>query len=384
MCSENNKEGKPLDKQNMPIGRIILYSLIGVVVLWALSFFLYCAIPDAEERGQFGDMFGAVNALFSGLAFAGLIITLILQRQELGLQREELEQTREELRNQRAEFEKENETLKYQRFENLFYNMLNLQQKIVEGLKYSYTEYENTRIPLAEGGVIKDKHEVRREVVGRDVFGFLFNSVPFTTEIKTGICACCGYREYLKYAGLSGYDNTTIPTYFDHYFRHLFQIVELVDDQGFNTDVSYKYVSLLRSTLSKYEMIWIYYYALQPENQKSKKLIEKYSFLEGIRWHLLALSVEAEHPYDGLWMIEEELEKDGFSHGDFEFYLTDNPQARDKYYLSAFWNNSEMSKGKKHLDRWRELVENKYTDLIINLKNRTTQNEKTEKKKSIK
>jgi len=368
---------KSKDKQTIPIGRIILYSLIGVIVLWALSFFLFYVIPDSGERGQFGDMFGAVNALFSGLAFAGLIITLILQRQELGLQREELEQTREELRNQRAEFEKENETLMYQRFENLFYNMLNLQQKIVEGLKYGYTEFEDTRIPWAEGGIIKDKHEVRREVVGRDVFGFLFNAVPFTAEIKTEICACCGYREYLKYAGLSGYDNTTIPTYFDHYFRHLFQILELVDDQGFNTDDSYKYVSLLRSTISRYEMIWIYYHALQPENRKYKELIEKYSFLEGIRWHLLALSVEAEHPYDGFWMIEENLEKDGFSRGDFEFYLTDNPHNLDKYYLTAFWNESEISKGKKHLARWREFVENKYTDLIIDLKNRTTQNKKT-------
>jgi hypothetical protein len=377
MCSENKEDRKPLDKQNMSIGRIICWSLIGVFVLWALTFFLFF-ISETEKRGQFGDMFGAVNALFSGLAFAGLIITLILQRQELGLQREELEQTREELKNQRTEFEKENETLKYQRFENLFYNMLNLQQKIVEGLKYSFTEFEDTTIPLAEGGIKKDKREVRREVVGRDVFSFLFNSVPFTAEIKSRYYACSGYREYLKYAGLSAYDNTTIPTYFDHYFRHLFQIVELVDNQDFNTDDSYKYVSLLRSTLSRYEMIWIYYHALQPENRKNKKLVEKYSFLEGIRWHLLALSVEAEHPYDSLWMIEEELEEDGFSDGDFEYYLTDNPNDCDKYYLSAFWSEIEMSKGKQHLDHWREKIENEYSDLIMDLKNKAAQNEKEE------
>lgn len=41
-------------------------------------------------RGQFGDMFGAVNALFSGFAFAGVIIAVILQRNELALQRREL------------------------------------------------------------------------------------------------------------------------------------------------------------------------------------------------------------------------------------------------------------------------------------------------------
>jgi hypothetical protein len=42
-------------------------------------------------------MFGGINALFAGLAFAGLIYTIYLQRDELRLQREELELTRIEL-----------------------------------------------------------------------------------------------------------------------------------------------------------------------------------------------------------------------------------------------------------------------------------------------
>jgi hypothetical protein len=50
------------------------------------------------DRGTFGDMFGAVNSLFSGLAFAGLIYAILLQQQELALQREELSLTRNELK----------------------------------------------------------------------------------------------------------------------------------------------------------------------------------------------------------------------------------------------------------------------------------------------
>ena len=53
-----------------------------------------------EQRGQFGDMFGALNTLFSGLAFAALAYTLHLQRTELALQRQELAQTRAELAKQ--------------------------------------------------------------------------------------------------------------------------------------------------------------------------------------------------------------------------------------------------------------------------------------------
>lgn len=42
-------------------------------------------------------MFGAINALFSGLALAGVVVAILLQRTELQLQREELKMTRTEL-----------------------------------------------------------------------------------------------------------------------------------------------------------------------------------------------------------------------------------------------------------------------------------------------
>lgn len=50
---------------------------------------LYCWTNG--RGGQFGDQFGAVNALFSGLAFAGLIITILQQRKGWYYQRKELE-----------------------------------------------------------------------------------------------------------------------------------------------------------------------------------------------------------------------------------------------------------------------------------------------------
>jgi hypothetical protein len=69
-----------------------------VLIQTALGVGVYLALPDWTSRGQFGDIFGVVNALFSGLAFAGLIYAILLQREDLSLQRNELEMTREELR----------------------------------------------------------------------------------------------------------------------------------------------------------------------------------------------------------------------------------------------------------------------------------------------
>lgn len=73
--------------------------LIAVVLAQIVYGFVIFRVfgSDMAVRGQFGDLFGAVNALFTGLAFAGVIYTILLQRHELELQRDELRLTREEL-----------------------------------------------------------------------------------------------------------------------------------------------------------------------------------------------------------------------------------------------------------------------------------------------
>lgn len=50
-----------------------------------------------EKFGTYGDAYGSLNTLFSGFAFAILIISLFMQRQELKEQRKELAAQREEI-----------------------------------------------------------------------------------------------------------------------------------------------------------------------------------------------------------------------------------------------------------------------------------------------
>lgn len=78
--------------------------IVLVVALWfGTSYLITLNLPSWTERGQFGDLFGAVNALFSGLAFAGLFYTIFLQRSELALQREELALQRLEMQGSREQ-----------------------------------------------------------------------------------------------------------------------------------------------------------------------------------------------------------------------------------------------------------------------------------------
>lgn len=72
--------------------------VIVIIVIWLINWIaIINYFDEPNERGTFGDMFGAINSLFSGIAMAGVIIAIIMQRRELELQREELKLTRTEL-----------------------------------------------------------------------------------------------------------------------------------------------------------------------------------------------------------------------------------------------------------------------------------------------
>ncbi len=354
---QTKESKKQQDEETKLIKRYAWIFGLAVFGIWSLTFLLFF-IGKMDARGQFGDMFGAVNALFSGLAFAGLIITLFLQKNELSLQRDELKLTREEMTHQREEFEKENETLRYQRFENLFYNMLNLQQEIVAGLRYDYEEEEIILVPSGpENALVQDKRKVVRNVTGRDVFRYTFCNakIYFNERDRMGNHVFVnGYKGFLNKEGLVAYDTTTIPARFDHYFRHLYKIIQFVDSQGFKYEEAYKYISLLRGTLSRYELVWIYYNALSFD--KFKKLIEEYCLLKNIREDLLARCLETEAAIKKLGLTPKEISENGFSGYDFEFLLTDNPNDPSKYYLTAFWKKEEIKDAQDKYNSWKSFI----------------------------
>jgi hypothetical protein len=87
------KNSAPEEKDTKPLGFIGL--LLLMAVLWAISGWWINKYygGDGTLRGTFGDMFGAVNALFSGAALAGIIYSIMLQRKELKDTRAELKRT---------------------------------------------------------------------------------------------------------------------------------------------------------------------------------------------------------------------------------------------------------------------------------------------------
>lgn len=73
--------------------------ILSIPVLLVTVYFIIIAsgIKPVSKLGTFGDSFGVLTCLFSGLAFAGMIITLLMQKEELALQRKEFELNRDEI-----------------------------------------------------------------------------------------------------------------------------------------------------------------------------------------------------------------------------------------------------------------------------------------------
>lgn len=70
-----------------------------VVMPLGVGRFVWVRLPPPRDVTTFASTFGdIVGPLFAALAFAGLIYTALMQREELSLQRQELRETREELR----------------------------------------------------------------------------------------------------------------------------------------------------------------------------------------------------------------------------------------------------------------------------------------------
>lgn len=90
-----------------------------VLLLWVIFAFIFpLVIPQSQVRGQIGDSFGLLNTLFAGFAFAVLIITILLQNQQIKFQQQEIINAKED-----------NDL---ENLENKFFRLIDLQNKILD------------------------------------------------------------------------------------------------------------------------------------------------------------------------------------------------------------------------------------------------------------
>ncbi|MEM7727688.1 MAG: hypothetical protein AAF311_00265, partial [Pseudomonadota bacterium] len=101
----------------------------------------------------------ALAGIAGTLAFLWIIVTVLLQSQELSAQRDELVEQRNELRLSREEAAKSNQSLAFQRFENTFFSLLEAYNSIVSSI--------DLQSPVRGDGPA-------RITTGRDCFGVFY------------------------------------------------------------------------------------------------------------------------------------------------------------------------------------------------------------------
>lgn len=264
---------EPTEPKKVTFGLLWLLLII-VVVLWAGYWagvhFLFKG--TWTEKSDFGEMFGGINALFSAFAFAGLIFTILLQREDLELQREELRQTRDELKGQKEQLAAQSATFKQQTFDSIFFQLLSIHLQLTENIR------------LRDSG---------REVEGRECFGVILSALRneyhdvFVREKKADEMRSAVIAYERVYRGNQARCG--------HYFRTLYNIFKFVK----KSDVEDKkfYTNLVRAQLSSNELALLFYNCASPWGSvKFKPLIEEYGVLKQLDKGLL---LDAKH--EGLY-----------------------------------------------------------------------------------
>jgi hypothetical protein len=218
------------------------HKVFGIVIAaWCLFWLMVWLFVNKEQRGVFGDMFGAVNALFSGLAFAGIIYTILLQREELEAQRHELELTRGELELTRGEFERQNDTLSRQRFETTFFGMLNFHFTILGAM-----ELKGHKGIVA----IAQMNEMFKQLLdNRKLLEYNISNGNYVAMMES-------YQTFIN-----GVLQLVSP-----YFQSLIALHRIIQQYSPDKELRKRYYKILKSYITLTERIFLFYHIMLSDN----------------------------------------------------------------------------------------------------------------------
>jgi hypothetical protein len=239
------------DKTSRNLFKLFQFALYAIIIVFIINLFSI----GKSGYGEFGDFFGGVlNPILTFLTFMGLLITIILQQSEL--------------KQSRKEFKGQKESLENQEFDNKFFQMLNLFNMVINNLEYKLTHKDNLK--------------------GKQVFPKLKELLKDKIKPKTYKLQIDEYEHFkIEFNNF----NNNYDVSFKYYFINLYQILKYVDKNSINKREAKEYTNIIRAQLSKNELVLLFYNAIGVidfSKRKYKKLIEKYSLFEHLRYDDIA------------------------------------------------------------------------------------------------
>lgn len=249
-----------------------LGAIIGIL---STAFFIFKNTETGFGLNLLGDfMAGTVASIWSlaGLffiyvAFLGQKQQLLNQQLEIMYSQLEVKYTRLELSGQKEEMIEQNKTLRQQKFENTFFQLLNLFNSIVNSID------------------IRNRTTLNVTTSGRDCFEIFYrrlnthlNSVVYGEGSNNGDLTKSTLEQVIEAYGKF---YTKDKSDMSHYFRTIYHIIKFIDKSEIENKK--QYISIARAQLSSYEQILIFYNCLHENgNEKFKPLIEKYALFKNI------------------------------------------------------------------------------------------------------
>ncbi len=316
--------------------KILIAVFATTIVFWIVSWFVIDIFlyPESNlegsthlsDRGAFGDKFGFINSLFSGLALGGIIISIIIQQEELILQRKELAETREEF--------------KEQNFQTTFFSLLKTQRQLADDIstvsfyqedfgKYKKLELKGRNFFIQSRRELEKiiralRHEKYSNIPNDVRLNEYFHEEANEFEISELLIQdeLAHTNEYYEISELTwnkSKEKSNIDIAYEsynaffnryhfvigHYFRHLYHILnylkeaeneKLLDKNLKENEKSeikknfMKYANFIQAQMSTAELFLLFYNALA--FPKTLELIKKYNLLENLTEEDL---VEQEH-----------------------------------------------------------------------------------------
>lgn len=256
----------------------ILLFLFGIIIFLFRENINVNSKIDANKIAQFGDFIGGVvGSLWSLAGVILFYVALTEQRKDIVINREalnaqvsalnqqieEFELQREELSETRKVFQEQSETLKIQRFENTFFQLLNLHHELIDKLNFNrpenfggtkllekravlYKAFEDLEFKLKQSNKIWEENRFGEDVI--------MENPPETIKIAEERMTKA-YREF----HFGDYKQIL-----NHYFRNVYHIFKFIYlSELIENSKKQFYASIVRAQLSSDELYLIFYNSMQ-------------------------------------------------------------------------------------------------------------------------
>ena len=260
---------------------IILAAAV-VIIQITYYFIVHNYVAELDKQGQFGDTFGALTALFSGFAFAGMITAIVLQTKELGYQRQELEYTRDEITAQK-------EILRKQNFNNSFYRLLD------------YYKQNLSQISIRN-------HDDSKTKKGIDALCFLLDRLSKSLSKHRKYYSTTDEDKMLVYEFHLCLSIQTVLLKQARYLGTFKSLLLLVDTQLDSETEKKTYWKIIESQLTAYEIQYLFYHSLAETDDEFSRLINESKVLKD-RMETIGVSRYAKLAYERLHGVKFEHAK---------------------------------------------------------------------------